>query len=456
MMEMIFLRMINMSIAASWLVLAIIVIRPLLKRAPKAIFVLMWALVGVRLICPFSFESVISLIPSAETVPENIFYSTAPTIQSGIPIINSIVNPIISEKLASETGASVIPMQMIVFIASIVWAAGIITMLLYMLISFYRIHCKVREAVPYQDNILLCDHVDTPFIFGVICPCIYLPSDMKEQDIAFVLAHEKAHLKRRDHWWKTLGFLLLAVYWFNPFLWIAYILLCKDIELACDEKVINEMGADSKKSYSEALINCSVSCRMLSACPLAFGEIGVKERVQSVLHYKKPAFWVMIVSIIAIIVLAAVFLTNPAVKLDAEMTSLIEEQIIAHHSATYKSGELCCTDFKVLGTEKNGETITVYMWVLYHEYSEENGHIKEEAGAHTPTAITIKQKDSNNQYELVQYWVPGDGSDYADDIRDKFPWYLHGKALDSQRYVKEQSENCDRKAQEYFGVSDNY
>ena len=316
-MEAIFLKMLNMSITASWLVLAIIILRLILKKAPKAISVFMWALVGVRLICPFSFESILSLIPSAETVPQDIIYSETPAIHSGVPIFNSTVNPIISENLAPEVGASVNPMQIIAFVASVVWIAGIVAMVLYTVISYFRIHRKVREAVPYQENIWLCDHIDTPFILGVIRPRIYLPSNMNEQDIEYVIAHEKAHLKRHDHWWKPLGFLLLTVYWFNPILWIAYILLCKDIELACDEKVIKDMGTEIKKPYSEALINCSVPRKMISACPLAFGEVGVKGRVKSVLNYKKPAFWIIAVAVIASVVVAVCFLTNP--KQEAEL-----------------------------------------------------------------------------------------------------------------------------------------
>ena len=453
-MEAIFLKILNMSITASWLVLAIIIVRLLLKKAPKAISVFMWALVGVRLICPFSFESILSLIPSAETVPQDIIYSEAPAIHSGVPIFNSTVNPIISENLAPEVGASVNPMQIVAFVASVVWIVGIVAMVLYTVISYFRIHRKVREAVPYQENIWLCDHIDTPFILGVIRPRIYLPSNMNEQDIEYVIAHEKAHLKRHDHWWKPLGFLLLTVYWFNPILWIAYVLLCKDIELACDEKVINDMGTEIKKSYSDALINCSVPRKMISACPLAFGEVGVKGRVKSVLNYKKPAFWIIVVAVVACIALSVGFLTNPTTKLDTNMASFIEEQIIEHHHGGYKSGEFYCTDFKVLGTEKDKENTTVYMWVLYSEYDKVNGKIEDVSGAHIPTVITVK-KTGSSQYELVEYWEPRDGSYYAEDIKDKFPWYLHGKALDSQRYIKDQQAFCENAAKEYFNEATN-
>ena len=263
MMEAVFLKILNMSITASWIVLAVIVVRFLLKKAPKWITVLMWGLVGIRLVCPFSLESVFSLIPSAETVPSDILYTDTPTIHSGVTAFNSVVNPIISESLAPAAGASVNPMQVITFIASIIWIMGIAAMLIYTAISYLRIHKRVKEAVPFQENIRLCDHVDTPFILGVIRPRIFLPSAMNEQDMEYVIAHEKAHLKRHDHWWKPLGFLLLTIYWFHPIVWIAYILLCRDIELACDEKVIRDMGTENKKPYSNALINYSVPRRGL-------------------------------------------------------------------------------------------------------------------------------------------------------------------------------------------------
>ncbi len=310
-MEAVFLKILNMSITASWIVLAVIVVRFLQKKAPRWITVLMWGLVGIRLVCPFSLESIFSLIPSAETVPSNIPYTNTPTIHSGVAVLNSAVNPILSESFAPAAGASVNPMQVITFAASIIWIVGIAAMLGYTAVSYLRIRKKVREAVPFQENIWLCDHVDTPFILGIIWPRIFLPSAMREQDMKYVIAHEKAHLKRHDHWWKSLGFLLLTIYWFHPILWIAYVLLCRDIELACDEKVIRAMGTENKKPYSDTLINCSVPRRAIAACPLAFGEVNVKERVKSVLNYKKPAFWIVIAAIVSCIAVAVCFLTNP-------------------------------------------------------------------------------------------------------------------------------------------------
>ena len=321
MMEAVFLKIFNISITASWIVLAVLVVRILLKKAPKWITVLMWGLVSVRLVCPFSLESRFSLIPSAETVPSDILYTDTPAVHSGVAVFNSVVNPIISKSLAPSVVASANPMQVIISVVSIIWIVGIAVILAYTVISYLKIYKMVREAVLFKDNIWVCDHVDTPFILGMIRPRIYLPSAMSGQDLKYVIAHERAHLKRHDHWWKPLGFLLLTFYWFNPILWIAYILLCRDIELACDEKVIRDMGIENKKPYSNTLINCSAPRRTSAACPLAFGEAGVKVRVKSVLNYKKPTFWILVVDVISFIIVAVCFLTNPISTIEENGTT---------------------------------------------------------------------------------------------------------------------------------------
>lgn len=328
-MEPIFLKILNMSITATWLALAVIVLRLLLKKAPKFLTVILWGFVAVRLCFPFSVESVFSLIPSAEPIPESIFFSQAPEVQSGVPAIDIAVNTLPSGPLAPIPEESVNPMQVILFVASVVWAAGIVAMLGYTLFSFLQIRKKVRESVRLKENIWICDSVDTPFILGIFYPQIYLPSAMDEQDMAYVIAHEQAHLKRRDHLWKPFGFLLLSVHWFNPVLWIAYVLLCRDIESACDEKVIQENGTGIKKAYSAALINCSVPRKSISACPLAFGEVAVKERVKGVLNYKKPAFWIILVALILLIITAVCLLTNPKEKIDTQGKEDNESNVVA-------------------------------------------------------------------------------------------------------------------------------
>lgn len=310
-MEALFLKLFNMSVTASWLVLAVAILRTLLKKAPKAITVFLWALVGIRLVCPFSFESVLSLIPSAETVPEAVLTGSDFNIDTGLSAVDSRVNGYLDDRYIEGVTVPAGNGMTVMGVLSAIWLVGIAAMLIYTVISYLKIHRKVRETVPYNENIWACDRIAAPFILGVFRPKIYLPSAIDKQDAEYVIAHERAHLKRRDHLIKPLGFLLLTVYWFNPVIWIAYILLCRDIELACDEKVIKELGEQAKKPYSEALINCSLPRKTVAACPLAFGEVGVKSRIKSVLNYKKPAFWVVIVAIIASIAVAVGFLTNP-------------------------------------------------------------------------------------------------------------------------------------------------
>ena len=310
-MEDIFLRLCNLSITASYVVLAVILLRILLRKAPKWINCLLWAVVGIRLTIPFSIDSIFSLIPSRETIPNDIMISEKPQIHTGIGVMNSTLNPVISETFAPDPAQSVNPLQIFFFIAAILWIIGLFAILLWGLISYLRLRKAVSASINTCNNIYLCDGIDSPFILGVFRPRIYLPSSLGEEEMRHVISHERAHLKRKDHLWKPLGFLLLAIYWFNPLFWLAYILLCRDIEAACDQRVIGNMTEDDRKNYSSALLSCSVRRFAVSACPLAFGEVGVKSRIKSVLNYKKPAFWIIIVSLILCAVLAICFLTVP-------------------------------------------------------------------------------------------------------------------------------------------------
>ena len=307
-----FLKVVNMGISASWLILAVLVLRFFMKKAPKWITVMLWGMVAVRLICPFSFESDISLVPSAETIPLNIDIVEAPAIDSGVEAIDKMVNPTILDSFAPQPATSVNPLQIWILIAAVVWIVGMTGMLLYSAFSYIRLRRRVATAVRYKERIFQSESVGSPFVLGIVKPRIYVPFNVTEQELEHVIAHEQAHISRKDHWWKPLGFLLLTIHWFNPLMWVAYVLLCRDIELACDEKVIRKLDNAQRADYTQALVSCSVNRRMIAACPLAFGEVGVKNRVKSVMNYKKPAFWVVLVSVIACIVVAVCFLTNPS------------------------------------------------------------------------------------------------------------------------------------------------
>ena len=334
-MEMIFLNVFNRSLAAGWLILAVIVVRFLLKKAPRRLSCVLWAVVAVRLLCPFFPVSSFSLIPSGETISaEVVRFAPAPAIDSGIPALNEALNPMIGERFAQAPGTSVNPLYIWTAIAGIVWLVGVAVMVGYALLSSLRMRSVVREAVPLgmcaephgarpletgaalPDNVWLCDAVRSPFILGIVRPKIYLHSGITREQMLCILAHEQAHVERLDHCLKPFGWLLLSVYWFHPLVWIAYMLFCRDLELACDEKVVGGMDLDGRKAYSHALLACSLQRKMIFSYPLAFGEIGVRERVKGILHYRKPAGWIAAVAVLACAAVAVCFLTDPKEKAD--------------------------------------------------------------------------------------------------------------------------------------------
>ena len=309
-----FLKIINMSISASWLVLVVLILRFVLKKAPKWVNILLWGIVAIRLICPFSFESALSLIPSAETFPEKVISGPSFDVQTGITPVDNRINDYLGDRYFEGVTVPVNNGNNIMTILTIVWTIGILLLVAYTVISYWRLRRKVDTAVRYKDNIFQSENVKSPFVLGIIKPRIYLPFNMNGQDLEHVVAHEQAHIHRKDHWWKPFGFLLLTIHWFNPLVWLAYVLLCRDIELACDEKVIKELGNEQRADYTQALVACSVNRRMIAACPLAFGEVGVKDRVKSVMNYKKPAFWGVVLAVIVCVFVAVCFLTNPVTE----------------------------------------------------------------------------------------------------------------------------------------------
>ena len=307
----IFLKILNMSLTAGWLILAVLVVRMLIKRAPRRITCFLWALVGIRLMLPVSVKSIFSLIPNTNSIPADIALSPEPGIDTGISLINNAVNPIIADSLAPNIGDSANPLQIWTVIAAIVWLIGVSTLLIYALISYLRLRNRVSASIPVKEGVKACDEIDSPFILGIIKPVIYVPSDLNSASLDHVLRHEYAHLRRGDHIWKPMGFLLLTLHWFNPLCWIAYILLCRDIESACDEKVIDGLNKEAIAEYANTLLECARQKRIISAYPVAFGETDVKGRVKNVLKYRKPALWITVSAVVVYIVVAVCFLTDP-------------------------------------------------------------------------------------------------------------------------------------------------
>ncbi len=323
-----FLKILTLSISASWLILAVLLLRLILKKAPRWIHVALWGIVAFRLICPFTIESPFSLIPDSVSngelvsgwaddyigevsmIHENSIDYDAAVSAGRLPVADGNGGHYVvtgSDRFSepSTVESTLIPLM------TVFWMLGMTLLASYTLLSYLHLRRKISTAIPLRNQIYQSEQVHSPFVLGTLRPKIYLPFDMKESNLNHVIAHEQAHIRRKDHWWKPLGFLLLIIHCFNPLMWLAYVLLCRDIELACDEKVIRELDDRQRADYMQALLSCSISSHGIAACPLAFGEVGVKERVKSLTNYQKPAFWIIAVSVLACVIAAVCFLTNP-------------------------------------------------------------------------------------------------------------------------------------------------
>lgn len=435
-----FLKIINMSISASWLVLAVLILRFVLKKAPKWINVLLWGIVAIRLICPFSFESALSLIPSAETFPKKIISGPSFDVQSGITPVDNRINDYLGDRYFEGVTVPANNGNTIMTILTIVWTIGILLLVAYTVISYWRLHREIDTAVRYKDNIFQSENVSSPFVLGLIKPRIYLPFKLDGQDMEHVVAHEQAHIRRKDHWWKPLGFLLLTIHWFNPLMWLAYVLLCRDIELACDEKVIKGLSNEQRADYTQALVACSVNRRMIAACPLAFGEVGVKERVKSVMNYKKPAFWVIIIAVIVCVGVAVCFLTNP--KQDRYTLRIVvpagsqeefvytdEEVSTVRNSIKIWSGDgLGDTEvllFPVNKTAETGYTATYLTHGMPVEFDAEKD---------TWFKIGVNMQNSTNEDIIVYVEVENVEVRIVDEINSVIEWFDYLETPDEMKW----------------------
>lgn len=309
-MSSVFLRIVSMSISASYVLLSVLLLRLLLRKAPKWIPMILWGIVAFRLICPFSLESPFGILPATEPVSPTIMTDSSPSVDLGIPMLNDAINPVLGQSFSPNPGDSANPLQILIPIFTTVWLLGAILLFSYALISYIRIRRRVATAVLWKDNIYRSENAAAPFVLGIIRPKIYIPFHTNEQDAAHILAHETEHIRRRDHLWKPLGFLLLSLHWFNPLMWLGYALLCRDIELACDERVIRELDRDARADYSQALLTFSSNRHAFTACPLAFGEVGVKRRIKSVFRYRRPALWIVAAAVLVCIAAALCLLTS--------------------------------------------------------------------------------------------------------------------------------------------------
>lgn len=443
-MDDVFLKLVNLSISASWLILAVLVLRVVLKKAPKWVMPLLWGVVALRLVCLFSIESALSLIPSAETIPSEIVTETREPVLYEQATLDIVTNPTLPSAAEVPVGVSRQQAQVDFNIYSVLWLAGMAALLVHALVSAGKLKRKLATAILLRDNIYESEFVDSPFVFGVVKPNIYLPMHMDEGTAAYVIAHERAHLARRDHWWKVLGYLVLALHWFNPLVWVAYILFCRDIELACDEKVVKGLDGAARADYSQALLSCAAPKRAVAACPLAFGEGNIKTRVKSALHYKKPAFWVAAAAVLAVVIMAVCFLTNPrsergslvwAQKLNAADVASIELYVPAEGEAR---------QYKKLGTEEMAQAVelinssrgtyiekpeTVYaslpVWFLLTMDDGTVHAVGSVVGHYLIIDGDTFDADVENQAEWENYVLKGDSASPI-DMADRLSYALYG------------------------------
>ena len=443
-MDDVFLKLVNLSISASWLILAVLVLRVVLKKAPKWVMPLLWGVVALRLVCLFSIESALSLIPSAETIPSEIVTETREPVLYEQATLDIVTNPTLPSAAEVPVGVSRQQAQVDFNIYSVLWLAGMAALLVHALVSAGKLKRKLATAILLRDNIYESEFVDSPFVFGVVKPNIYLPMHMDEGTAAYVIAHEHAHLARRDHWWKVLGYLVLALHWFNPLVWVAYILFCRDIELACDEKVVRGLDGAARADYSQALLSCAAPKRAVAACPLAFGEGNIKTRVKSALHYKKPAFWVAAAAVLAVVIVAVCFLTNPrsergslvwAQKLNAADVASIELYVPAEEEAR---------QYKKLDTEEMAQAVelinssrgtyiekpeTVYaglpVWFLLTMDDGTVHAVGSVVGHYLIIDGDTFDADVENQAEWENYVLKGDSASPI-DMADRLSYALYG------------------------------
>lgn len=306
-----FLRVVNLSIAASWLVLAVLLLRLILPRSPRWVPMLLWGLVGIRLICPLSLESVWSLIPSAQTISPTLLTDATPTVHTGFPALNQSINPVLSQAVSSAPDAAPNLLEIWLPVLAVLWFLGMAALLAWSVLRYLRLRRNLETAVWLEDNLYQSGAVRSPFVLGLSHPRIYLPFSLDGDTLAHVVAHERTHLARRDHWWKALGFVLLCVHWFNPLMWVAYGMFCRDVELACDEAVVKNLEPKQRADYSQALLLCSVGHTAWTASPLCFGEVSVKQRVKAVLRYRRPTLVAVSASVLVCVLVGVAFLTNP-------------------------------------------------------------------------------------------------------------------------------------------------
>ncbi len=415
-MDNLFVQVLNMSITASYVIVFVIIARMLLKKVPKIFSYVLWFAVLFRLISPFSVESIFSLIPArTQTLTNDIMYSQTPQINSGITVVDQAVNNSMIPAPVAE--ASVNPMQIWFTLGETIWIFGFAVLFLYSIFTAIKLYIRLKFAKPIFDNVYEMNGISTPFIFGVLKPKIYLPIGLSENEKSYIIKHEKTHLKRFDHLIKPFAFFVVCVHWFNPLVWVAFYLMCEDMEMSCDESVIKEMGSEIKKDYSRSLLSLSTGRRIIIGSPLAFGENNTKGRIINILNYKRPGFWVVGVLVIAVVIVSIGLMSNPQkeqLTVEDFANQFIEEIIAAYDTDDFY---FKIVDSKITKLEKLASfddlipSTTIEIWSLEYRLKPEDmtkirlaggmneidGWITEESSMGKPMLV-LSNEDAAPQY----------------------------------------------------------
>ena len=433
-MDAVLITVLNQSLTAVWLIAAVILIRVFAKKLPARYFCLLWGLVGLRLMAPLDIESIYSLVPTKAMVTPEILLAEKPQIDSGINAVNNSINPVLEKHLGNDLTASISDMQLLFAAAAFIWIIGMIVFAVTAAVSWYRLKKRVRNAEPLQKGIYRCSAVETPFILGFFRPNIYLPDGCLQ--IEAVIAHEKAHLARFDHVTKVLFYVVRAVHWFNPLVWVSFQMFCKDVERACDEKVISQMSLPERKEDSRALLSAACEKKSQTFCPLAFGEISVKERVQRILSFEKPRKAILAAAVLMIACVCVFFMTAPAgygKTYDENLENAVS-QALKNSQSPDGGTEFSAEGHDIWGVERDGDITKVYANTSTGAYGFFSDKFIEKSGSGAIPAVLYFKDGEKYTFDRIRF--PEDGDDYEASVKEMFPGLLTAKALWIDNYGK--------------------
>ena len=477
-----FWQVINLTITGSIAILAILILRLPLQRAPKRFSYTLWSVAAFRLLCPVSFSSAISLfgldvfkqasiLGSRQDSLDYLSVDTAllpvrqavKAITEARPINNGLLSPLLSSSLSASqpvanAGVQWSTFQILSAVAAALWLVGILAMLLYSFLSYTKVRRHITSSVRLTGNIHETDRILTPFILGFFRPRIYLPFRLSEHERPYIVQHEQFHIRRGDHLVKPLAFTVLALHWFNPLVWLAFSSMLRDMEMRCDEAVLNKGGHAIKREYSESLLTLATHSRLPVTSPLAFGESNVKARIKNVLNFRKPKAWILLATLLLCIVVVFMIAANPTDKQselvsndDSTLNEAIHQAVLLEIEKIHNDpkNEFVAEAHTILKAIASGNQVTAYTVVLEQRYTFNDQGVEHFSGSHMPVVLTFQKTDDQN-YQLLEYWMPEEGTNYGKSINRKFPEEIVDKAFNLQLYLDDHENACTAQVLDYY------